>query len=106
MLVHDSVEVRVVGHVVDMAVDVVVHPPRRDGEEGLVARPAVQGFLQTRPIRRPSSSSIQWRTGRCVPALQCTRQPIFAVAITSVPPASSAATLLALRCRDKTGGGL
>jgi hypothetical protein len=74
MLVHHRVEVRVVRHVVDVAVGVVVHPARGDREEVAVVRARVLASDRSSrldsirsPNIRSSSSSIQWRTGTCAP---------------------------------------
>jgi len=88
VLVHDGVEVRVVHDVVHVSVRIVVHPARRDAQE--VREVGADGRLPVRchgartpPTMRSSRSSIQWRTGRRVPAARCVRHPMFAVAITA-----------------------
>jgi hypothetical protein len=41
--VHGGIEVRIVGHVVDVAIVVVIHPARGDGAEEPEIRPAMMG---------------------------------------------------------------
>ena len=123
VLVHRRVEVRVVGDVVDVAVAVVVHPPRRDGEEMpvRVARAAAHRLRPPRssaacqlpapPSMRSSSSSIQWRTGRRVPPARCVMQPMLALAITSGSPGLERRELVRpqpsgeLGLQDRVGAG-
>ena len=62
VFVDDGVEVAVIDHVVDVAVDIVVHPARGNGEEV-----AVILARHDAGASRWSRSSIQCTTGRRVP---------------------------------------
>src|SRR5215470_11826328 len=102
VLVDHGVEVRVVDDVVDVPVGVIVHPARGYRQEAPEIGASqsrlhlVSGRGVTRERNLASNNSTQWRTGRALTLCRCVRQPMFAVAMISGSPASSAAILSAL----------